>query len=108
MIITLVAPEGSGPALALLVACAVLLDFGAQANLVVGFRAIFALAAEFRAAGSTGSISPASSRSAQSARRSGAWSFAQGGWRLAAGLGLAFPLAALIGFALEPRQSGRA
>ena len=106
LIITLIAPEGSGPALALLVACAVLLDFGAQANLVVGFRAIFALGAELRgrlnglyiacffAFGAIGSAL-------------GAWSFAQGGWRLAAGLGLVFPLAALIGFAFEPRQSGR-
>jgi predicted MFS family arabinose efflux permease len=105
--LTLIAPGGSTLALALLVACAVLLDFGAQANLVVGFRAIFALGAESRgrlnglyiacffAFGAFGSAL-------------GAWSFAQGGWRLAASLGLFFPLAALIGFALEPRKPGRA
>lgn len=104
--LTLVAPEGTGWALALLVACAVLLDFGAQANLVVGFRAIFALGAELRgrlnglyiatffAFGALGSAL-------------GAWAFAQGGWRLAASLGLAFPLAALIGFALELFRPGR-
>jgi cyanate permease len=84
----------------------VLLDFGAQANLVVGFRAIFALGAESRgrlnglyiatffAFGALGSAL-------------GAWAFAQGGWRLAASLGLAFPLTALVGFALESFRPGR-
>jgi hypothetical protein len=41
-------PAGSPAALALLVAAAAPLDFGAQANLVVGFRAIFALGGDSR------------------------------------------------------------
>jgi predicted MFS family arabinose efflux permease len=45
---TMAAPPGSALALALLVAAAVAIDFGVQANLVLGFRAIFALAPEAR------------------------------------------------------------
>jgi hypothetical protein len=41
-------PQGSAVALSLLVAAAIAIDFGVQANLVVGYRAIFALAPEAR------------------------------------------------------------
>ncbi len=97
------APIGSSTALALLVAAAVLLDFGAQANLVVGFRAIFTLGAESRgrlnglyiatffAFGALGS-------------GVGAWAYADGGWRLASAIGLAFPVVGLIAFAFDPRR----
>src|SRR5208337_3080633 len=45
---TMAIPQGSTPALALLVAAAVAVDFGVQANVVLGMRAIFALAPEAR------------------------------------------------------------
>jgi predicted MFS family arabinose efflux permease len=41
-------PQGSAVALLLLVAAAIAVDFGVQANLVFGYRAIFALAPEVR------------------------------------------------------------
>jgi predicted MFS family arabinose efflux permease len=94
---TMAAPPGSALALALLVAAAVAIDFGVQANLVLGFRAIFALAPEARgrlngvylaslfAAGAVGSAA-------------GAWAYARGGWTLACLVGLAPPLVALARF----------
>ncbi len=97
------APAGTPTALALLVAAAVLLDFGAQAHLVVGFRAIFALGGESRGRlnglyiatfflfGALGSAL-------------GAWAYADGGWRLASAIGLAFPIVALTAFAFERRR----
>ncbi len=48
LLVTLYAPPGSSMALALLVAAAIVIDFGVQANLVLGFRAIFALAPDAR------------------------------------------------------------
>lgn len=103
-LVTDLAPAGSALALTLLVGAAILVDFGLQANLVVGFRAIFALGAESRgrlnglyiasffAAGALGSAL-------------GAWAYAQGGWALASAFGLAFPVTALVFFALETRRA---
>jgi len=94
-LITHLAPQGSGWALALLVAAAVILDFGVSANLTLGQRAIFALGAEFRSrlnglymatffiGGALGSAA-------------GGWAFAQDGWTLASWIGFALPVAALI------------
>ena len=45
---SILVPQGSVLALSLLVAAAVAIDFGVQANLVFGYRAIFALAPEAR------------------------------------------------------------
>ena len=87
-------PQGSTLALMLLVTAAVAIDFGVQANLVLGFRAVFALAPEARGrlnaaylatfflAGAIGSAV-------------GAWAYAQGGWGFASAIGLALPLVAL-------------
>ena len=92
--------EGSPFALGLLVAAAILLDFGMTTNLVLGQRAIFALKAEHRsrlnaiymatffAGGALGSAL-------------GGWAYAQGGWALASWLGCAFPAAALVYFTTE-------
>jgi predicted MFS family arabinose efflux permease len=97
------APAGSSTSLALLVAAAVLLDFGAQANLVVGFRAIFALGAESR--GRLNGLYIASFFAFGALGSGvGAWAYADGGWRLASALGLAFPIAGLFGFAFEKRR----
>jgi predicted MFS family arabinose efflux permease len=86
---------GSTTSLVLLVAAAILLDFGITTNMVLGQRAIFALGAEVRSrlnalymatffvGGAIGSAL-------------GAWSYAQGGWSLTAWVGMALPVAALL------------
>jgi predicted MFS family arabinose efflux permease len=95
-----VGTPGSTLALGCLVASAILLDFGATTTLVLGQRAIFVLGAEVRsrlnglymatffAGGALGSAL-------------GGWVFAIGGWRLAAWIGLALPLAGLAYWATE-------
>ena len=99
-LMTHIGPAGSNLALALLVAAAILLDFGVSANLVLGQRAIFALGAEYRSrfnglymatffvGGAIGSAL-------------GGWAYAQGGWALASWIGFALPIAALLYFATE-------
>jgi predicted MFS family arabinose efflux permease len=94
-LITHLARQGSGTALGLLVAAAVILDFGVSSNLTLGQRAIFTLGAEFRSrlnglymatffiGGALGSAL-------------GGWAFAQGGWTLASWIGFALPVAALL------------
>jgi predicted MFS family arabinose efflux permease len=101
-LITHIAPEGSPLALALLVAAAVLLDFGMSANMAVGQRAIFTLSAELRSrlnglymatffvGGAIGSAA-------------GGWAYAHGGWALTSWIGIAFPIAALVYFLTEKR-----
>jgi len=101
--LTHIARAGSTMSLALLVAAAILLDFGVQGNLVLGYRALFVLGAEYRSrlnglymatffmAGAIGS-------------GVGAWAYARGGWALASGIGFALPVMALIYFATEPRK----
>lgn len=97
---THLAPAGSPLALGLMVAAAILLDFGVAANVTLGQRAIFALGAEHRsrlnglymatffAGGAIGSAL-------------GGWAYAQGGWMLASAIGGALPLVALIYLATE-------
>jgi predicted MFS family arabinose efflux permease len=101
-VLTLISETGSTTSLALLVAAAVLLDFGVQGNVVLGYRALFMLGAEYRSrlnglymatfflAGAAGS-------------GIGAWAFARGGWELASYIGLALPVVALLYFATERR-----
>lgn len=109
-VLTRALPFGSPLSLALLVAAAILLDFGVQANVVLGHRALFILGGEHRSrlnglymatfftAGAIGSAL-------------GGWAYAQGGWALAAGIGVAMPLAGFAYFltegrALSPRGKG--
>jgi predicted MFS family arabinose efflux permease len=92
--------HGSALALGLLVAAAIILDFGVTTNLVIGQRAIFSLGANIRsrlnglymatffAGGAIGSAV-------------GGWAYAVGGWNLASWIGLAMPLAALAYAATE-------
>ena len=94
-----VAP-GSTLSLTALVVAAIAIDFGVQANVVLGYRALFVLGAETRSrlnglymttfflAGAIGSAV-------------GGWAYANGGWALAASIGAAPPLAALIYLATE-------
>jgi predicted MFS family arabinose efflux permease len=98
--ITHIAAPGSTLALGLLVAGAIVVDFGVTANLVLGQRAIFSLGAEYRArlngmfmafffvGGAVGSAA-------------GGWAFAAGGWPLASALGIALPILALILWSIE-------
>jgi predicted MFS family arabinose efflux permease len=102
-VLTHIAHAGSTTSLALLVTAAILLDFGVQGNLVLGYRALFVLGAEYRSrlnglymatffmAGAIGS-------------GVGAWAYARGGWALASGIGFALPVIALISFATESRK----
>jgi predicted MFS family arabinose efflux permease len=91
----------------LLVAVAILLDFGVSANLVLGQRLIFSAGAAqrgrynaiymatFFVGGAIGSAL-------------GGWAYAQGGWTQAAWTGLCFPLLSLAYFATEKRQPKKA
>jgi predicted MFS family arabinose efflux permease len=102
-VMTHVAAQGSGLALGLLVAAAILLDFGVSANMTLGQRAIFSLPAEYRGrlngiyiatffvGGALGSAL-------------GGWAFAQGGWPLTSWVGFALPVAALFCYATELRN----
>ena len=98
--LTHVVAPGSRVSLGLFVLAAIAIDFGVQGNVVLGYRALFALGAEQRSrlngiymttfflAGAAGSAI-------------GVWAYAHGGWTLAAAIGGALPLAALIYLATE-------
>ncbi len=98
--LTHLAAPGSPLALGLLVAAAILLDFGVTASLVLSQRTIFALGLEVRArlnglfmafffmGGAVGSAV-------------GGWAFAQGGWPLASAIGIALPALALLYYLTE-------
>ena len=96
----MILPQGSTSALALLVAAAIAVDFGVQANLVLGFRAVLALATEAR-----GRLNPAYlatfSLAGANGSAMGAWACARGGWGLASAICLALPLAAPMRFAFR-------
>jgi predicted MFS family arabinose efflux permease len=104
---TWLAPVGSVFSLGLLVVAAVLLDFGASANLVLGQRVIFALnpqsisrlnglfMAMFYLGGAAGSAI-------------GGWSYAHGGWGLSSAIGIALAVAALLYFATERKAPAAA
>ncbi len=97
-------PSGSTFSLAALVVAAVLLDAGISANLVLGQRAIFSLAPEFRSrlnglyiamifiGGATGSTL-------------GAWAYAKGGWDLTSSVGFVLPVCAFTYFLTERKTA---
>jgi predicted MFS family arabinose efflux permease len=101
-LLTHIAEPGTTLSLCLLVAAAIVLDFGVSANLVLGQRMIYALGDEYRSrlnglymatffcGGATGS-------------GLGAWAFAHGGWPAASWIGLCLPVLALLYFATEKR-----
>jgi predicted MFS family arabinose efflux permease len=93
------APQGSVLALGLLVAAAIAVDFGVQANLVLGFRAIFALAPEARGRLNGVYLSTAFVGGAIGSAL-GAWAYARGGWQVACSVGLTLPTLALVRFLL--------
>jgi predicted MFS family arabinose efflux permease len=99
-LMTHVGQQGSTLSLGLLVAAAILLDFGVAANMTIGQRAIFMHGVEFRArlnglymttffaGGAVGSAV-------------GGWAYAQGGWGLTSWVGFALPILALLYYATE-------
>ena len=99
-LMTKIAPTGSTLSLVLLLAAAVVLDFGVSANLTLGQRMIFLLSAEDRGrlnglylatlfvGGALGSAV-------------GGWVYAQDGWGLTSSVGFALPVAALVYFSTE-------
>jgi predicted MFS family arabinose efflux permease len=98
--LTRLLPLGSNLSLAMLVVAGIVIDFGVQANVVLGYRALFVLGAESRSrlnglymttfflAGAGGSAL-------------GGWAFAHGGWPWAASIGIALPVPALLYLATE-------
>jgi predicted MFS family arabinose efflux permease len=98
--LTLLTAPGSTLSLALFVTAAIAIDAGTQGNVTLGYRALFVLGAEHRSrlnglymvtfflAGAAGSAI-------------GAWAYVHGGWTLAACIGGAFPLLALVYLATE-------
>jgi predicted MFS family arabinose efflux permease len=94
---------GSTWSLFVLGAAAIIIDFGVQANVVLGFRTLFALGAEARSRLNglymvtfflTGALGSAV----------GGWAYASGGWALVAEIGMALPLLSLIYLATEPKR----
>jgi predicted MFS family arabinose efflux permease len=91
---------GSTLSMAVLVIAAIAIDFGVQANVVLGYRTLFAQGAEARSrlnglymttfflAGAAGSAI-------------GGWAYANGGWAWVSWIGIALPLAALIYLATD-------
>jgi predicted MFS family arabinose efflux permease len=101
-LLTHIAEPGSTLSLALLIAAAIVLDFGVTSNLVLGQRLIYALGDEYRSrlnglymatffgGGAIGSAL-------------GGWAFAHDGWTLASWIGFCLPVLALLFFATEKR-----
>ena len=91
---------GAAGSVVLLAAAGVLLDFGVQANMVLGQRAIYALAPEARGRMNGLYVASAFAGGAVgSAIASG--TFSTGGWSLVSWVGLAFPAAALLLYTTE-------
>jgi len=106
-LMTLLAEPGSRLGLGLLVAAAILLDFGVSANGVLGQRAIFSLGAALR--GRLNGLYMATFFLGGAAGSAlGGWAFARGGWPLAAAFGAALPVLALLYYATEPRHHAAA
>lgn len=103
-LLTRILHSGSMPALLLLTAGAILLDFGVAGNLVIGQRAIYSLGAEHRSR-LNGLFMATFFASGAICSAVGAWAFARGGWGMASLIGLALPVVALVYFATEKAQS---
>nr|WP_298682445.1 MFS transporter [uncultured Dongia sp.] len=101
-VMTRLVEPGSALSLTLLVAAAIILDFGVSANVVLGQRAIYGLGAEYRGR-LNGLYMATFFMGGAIGSGIGAFAFAQGGWPLTAWIGLALPVAALAFFATERR-----
>jgi predicted MFS family arabinose efflux permease len=103
-VLTRILHHGSFAELALLTAGAILLDFGVSSSLVIGQRAIYTLAAEYRSR-LNGLFMATFFAGGAVCSAAGAWAYARGGWNLASWIGIALPLAALAYFATERARS---
>ncbi len=99
-LLTHLAPPGSALSLGLLVAAAILLDFGVSANMALSQRAIFALGAEYRSR-FNGLYMTIFFLGGAAGSAVGGWAFAQGGWGLASAIGTALPVVAGLYFLSE-------
>jgi predicted MFS family arabinose efflux permease len=99
--LTLLVPSGSALALGLLVAAAILLDFGVSGNIVLGQRAIYGLGAELRSR-VNGLYMATFFLGGAAGSALGAWSYARWGWTGAVIVGISLPAAALLYFVTEP------
>jgi hypothetical protein len=81
-VLTLISETGSMTSLVLLVAAAGLLDFGVQGNVVLGYRGLFMLGAEYRSR-LNGLYMATFFLASAAGSGMGAWAFARGGWELA-------------------------
>lgn len=107
-LLTHLAPAGSHLALGLLVAAAILLDFGVAGNLTLGQRTLFALGAASRSR-MNGLFMAAFFFSGAAGSALGAWSYAHGGWTLTSWCGFALPALALLFYSTEfKRKTGPA
>jgi predicted MFS family arabinose efflux permease len=97
ILITRFAAAGSSVGIPLLVAAAILLDFGMTANLTLGQRAIFVLEAEYRSR-LNGLYMSAFFGGGAVGSTLGGFAYALGGWNLASWIGFAFPMLALAFF----------
>jgi predicted MFS family arabinose efflux permease len=95
---------GSRLELALVVACAILLDFAVSSNLVFGQRAIYSLAPEQRSRINGLFMTTFFAAGAISSALSG-WCYSRYGWGGVSALGGALPLAGLLYFASERPES---
>jgi predicted MFS family arabinose efflux permease len=101
--LTRISEAGSTTSLVLLVAAAIILDFGVQGNIVLGYRTLFMLGAEHRSR--LNGLYMASFFLAGAAGSGvGVWAFARGGWEVASYIGLALPVLGMLYFATEPRR----
>ena len=99
-LLSLAGYAGSWTSLLILTASAILLDFGVSANLVFGQRAIFSLCAHHRSR-LNGLYMATFFTGGAMGSAVGGWSYAHGGWPLAAWIGFAIPLPALAYWAKE-------
>jgi len=91
---------GSTLSLVVLGLAAITIDFGVQANVVLGFRALFALGAEARSR-LNGLYMTTFFLTGAMGSAVGGWAYANGGWTLVASIGMALPLLSLIYLATE-------
>jgi predicted MFS family arabinose efflux permease len=100
ILITRFAAAGSSLGIPLLIAAAILLDFGMTANLTLGQRAIFVLGAEYRSRLNGLYMSAFFSGGAVGSTLGG-FAYALGGGSLASWIGFALPMLALAFFLLD-------
>ncbi len=97
---------GRESSLAVLLASAILLDFGVSANLVLSQRAIYALGGEIRSR-LNGLFMATFFGGGALGSALGGWIYAQGGWSATTWLGFAFPALALLYYFTELRTRAK-